>query len=378
MVSRWSWLHYGSLSLWLGTVGLALLSVPECQSVPKTGMSSSVAAVSARRSAISGLHGVALNVHRVTDARPFRNAIDEIAGLGADSLLIVTPMYQLDGSSSEIGRSRSRCPAPDVLEGLLQYAGERHGLQTALMPIVLLEKPRSNEWRGKIAPGDWDQWWESYTAQIVSFAKLAESAGVDLFFVGSELNSTERMTDRWEAAIAAVRRRFGGALSYSANWDRYQKVGYWEALDVIGVSAWYDVSPEGKYAANPRADDVGEGDPVARAWERIRDQLLGFAESQGRPLLITEIGYPSLPWGLRDPWNYIVKDGDGVEMPDEAVQVLGFEAFFSAWADTDDVMAAGFFCYEWEVGGGTRYGYGVKGKAAETVWQEAFEEISGK
>lgn len=380
MLRRVSWWQIGSVALWGATVMLTLSGLPQYRSVPVDSPSSASSAA-VDRSATTGMHGVAMNVHHVTDTGPFRDAIDETAALGADSLLIVTPMYQVDGSSSEVGHDRSRCPAPEVLEELLTYAGKRHGLKTGLMPIVLLEHPRSNEWRGRIAPSDWDGWWESYTAQIVSFGVMAERSGVDLLFVGSELNSTERMTDRWESVIAAVRGVFGGSVSYSANWDRYQKVGYWKWLDVIGVSAWYDVSPEGKYAISLYAaadDPEGRVDPVERAWERIRVQLLRFAGEQGRPVLISEIGYPSLPWGLKDPWNYVVKEGDGVSEPDYGVQAQGFNAFFAAWDDAwgVDALAAGFFCYEWKVGRGrTPFGYGVSGKPAEDVWRRAFREI---
>src|SRR5690606_37870715 len=99
-----------------------------------------------------------------------------------------------------------------------------------------------NEWRGAIGPDDWESWWLSYEREISALAELAERAGVDVFSVGAELNSTETMTDHWRRAIRLVRERFDGALVYSAARDRYGNVAFWGEVDLVGVGAFFPLS----------------------------------------------------------------------------------------------------------------------------------------
>lgn len=313
------------------------------------------------------LVGFAMNVHDVWDTAQYTEAIDEVVAFGANSLLITTPMFQDDGAASTIGRDPDRCPTIDELNTIVSHA-RRHGLRVAIMPVLLLRHPRSNEWRGRITPRDWDGWWASYSQQMIAFADLASRHDVDTLFVGSELNSTENMSTRWRALIADVRARFSGRLTYSANWDRYQKVQFWDALDMIAVSAWFELSDQ-------PLDETQDEQLVAR-WREIRDDLLRHARAQSRPLLLSEIGYPTVPWSLADPWNYVPKNGT---TPDPTGQARGYRAFFDAWSgirDTpDDGNLAGLFCYEWDVhraGGPDDFGYGIVGKPAYSIVADGF------
>ena len=105
--------------------------------------------------------------------------------------------------------------------------------------------------------------------------------------------------------------------------------------------------------------------------------------ARSRPLFITEIGYPSLPWALKDPWNYVnsseAKPGcRGRRRPAD-------RAFLSAWKDlltppraaapatapaapaARDDFFAGCYFYEWDPynsGGPDDTAYGVRGKPA--------------
>src|SRR3712207_7890009 len=45
------------------------------------------------------------------------------------------------------------------LADLIGHAKSRN-LRVVLMPIVLLDRPRGNEWRGVIKPESWDEWFE--------------------------------------------------------------------------------------------------------------------------------------------------------------------------------------------------------------------------
>ena len=99
-------------------------------------------------------------------------------------------------------------------------------------------------------------------------AELAIEAGVDLLSIGSELNTTEGQVSRWLALVDRIRSRYEGSLSYTANWDRFDKVGFWTLVDVIGVSAYFELERDRPDA--PVSD-------LVRAWAGPREQLAAFA-----------------------------------------------------------------------------------------------------
>jgi hypothetical protein len=313
------------------------------------------------------LLGFAVNAHHIGDLSLYLDAVDAIAELGANGLVVVTPMFQDRADSDEIRFLPDRCPTDAQLVAILRRA-RRRGLHTTLLPIVLLQHPGDDDWRGVIRPADPDAWWASYGRVVDRFVGVALAADVDALSVGSELNSMEREVRRWDGLITRVRERFGGALTYTANWDRYREVPFWSQLDFIGVSAYFELAP-----GNPQA-------PVERladAWRAERRRLLAFAAARDRPLVLMELGYPSLPWAAARPWDYVPQ---GDVRADHDAQARCFRAFFDAWspAFTSAGPALGVHCYAWDPyrhGEPTDTGYGVAGKPALDVIRDAFARI---
>lgn len=305
--------------------------------------------------------GFAMNLHYTEQLGEYRLGIDRLAQAGFDHLLILTPMFQKHGGSQDIRllRGPGRGPEAWQLTNLLSHA-QRRGLDTFLMPIVLFTEPRGNEWRGKIQPDNWDTWWASYRELIRIYLGIAQRHGVDGFVIGSELLSTEGHTRRWRELIAQARQRYSGLLTYSTNWDHYHNPRFWDDLDLIGMNAYHNLAPDGD-ASVPA---------MAQRWRDIRRNLAEFARQQGRPILITEMGYPSLPWAASKPWNYIAEDGLA---PDHQAQARAYRAFLHAWeplihARTEaNPTFYGVTFYKWDPyhrGGPEDTGYGVRGKPA--------------
>ena len=323
------------------------------------------------RTLIQPLRGFAISLHHTDQLDRYVQAIDEMAALGCNSIEIATPAFQTNGASQQIDiqTGSGRGPYREQLIELLHHAKSR-GLYTALMPQVLFTHPRGNEWRGKIHPDQWEPWWQSYQNMIDYFLDIAIETKVDLFSVGSELISTERQIDRWKTLIAHVRGRFNGLLTYSTNWDHYHVPTLWQHLDMIGVSGYWNLTSDAQH-------DPPTHEELTQRWIGIRDKLLAFAATQDRPILFTEVGYPSLPWALKDPWNYVNSD----DIPaDTHAQHRGYAAFLSAWdhrliENPDTRIMAGVFFYEWDPyheGGPQDSGYGVRGKPAFDLLKEWF------
>ena len=356
---------------WIGITALVVygLVLVSAAVTPDRAPASSVAPAS--RAAAEDLPqfvGFAINVHHVDQLYDYLRAIDDLAALGCNAVEIVTPMYQRHGASTEIARPTDKCPTDRQLRRILRHA-RRRGLRVNLMPIVLFSEPRGNEWRGKIEPDDWNAWWVAYVGEMLRFAGIAEAEGVDVLCVGSELLSTERQGGRWSDLIGRVRRRFTGRIAYSTNWDHYAAPTFWPHVDLVGINGYWRI------AADP---DAPMGEMVER-WREIRRQVLDFRERVDRPVLFTEIGYPSLPWALEDPWNYIATDQSATPR----VQARGYRAFLAAWDDLltggfDDSPLAGVMFYEWDLwhaGGEHDTGYGVRGKPALDLLRDKLDTL---
>ncbi len=316
------------------------------------------------------LIGFAVNLHYNDDRERYLQAIDDIADLGCNAVLFATPAFQTNGASSEIRieTGPGRGPYRERLIELIRRA-KQHGMATALMPTVLFTNPRGGEWRGKIVPDSWDKWWQSYHRMTDHFVAIANEAGVDLYVVGSELLTTEKHAQRWHKVIDRVRQRFDGALTYSGNFDAYADPTFWDKLDLVAMNAYFDLTVG-------HNDDHPPMEHLVEQWREHRKRAVAYAKSQGKPLLFTEMGYPSAPWGLKDPWDYMPYDDT---VADHAVQHDGYEAFFQTWSGdlkrtgahnaTSESSASfvGVFFYEWDpyrTGDAKDTRYGIRGKPA--------------
>jgi len=146
---------------------------------------------------------------------------------------------------------------------------------------------------------------------------------------GAEPDAVARINARsavlessWRALIADVRKVYDGPLTYAANFDQYDRVGFWDALDRIGINAYWSLRPGGREVAPedlPTALETG--------WESILGDIDAFRGAAGvgaMPVVFTEIGYTSRASGTVQPWA-----GTGfwleIEERDSALYVWGDE-----------------------------------------------------
>src|SRR5262249_42351812 len=173
--------------------------------------------------------------------------------------------------------------------------------------------------------------------------------GVELLSVGSELCSTESWRDRWYHLISKVERVYAGPLVYSANWDHYEPVSFWERVTYVGVTGYFELA---------RAAGAPE-EALTRTWDAARQRLTAFAASVGKPLLLTEVGYPSQKGSATRPWDYTATAPVDLEE-----QRRAYAAFASAWRGKAGL--AGVVFWDWGRPGGARDGsYTPRGQPAE-------------
>lgn len=240
------------------------------------------------------------------------DALDQLRGLGVDWVAI-HPYARIERD----GTVRHR-PAAGT-----GYLGRAVDISRAHQ-IGLFWKPHlaywgNYEWRGEIGFGDdeaaWQRFFGSYREFIVDQATFAAQAGVPLFAVGVELEKTVHREAQWREVIAAVRQVYAGEITYAANWDGVEKVTFWDAVDVIGVQAYFPLT-DGPLTDGPLADGSLDAAParelqaeVEASWDRHLAQLEALSRNHGGvPVLFTEIGYNRSPQAASEPWSYHVED----------------------------------------------------------------------
>ncbi|MEZ5990033.1 MAG: hypothetical protein R3F30_13070 [Planctomycetota bacterium] len=281
----------------------------------------------------------------------YHKQVDRVVSLGAEwlTLLVTCFVDKVDGDAVEFDPERT-VEAARFLE-TCAYARGR-GLRLKLLPIVLIRHAGEDDWRGTLRPRDPGAFWLSYDRFLCRWVDLARRGDVEMVSVGSELCSLERSQEAWERVIANARGRYGGWLTYSVNWDHYEVPRFWDLLDQVGMTAYFELT---KDPAAPYAELVA-------AWRRVRVQLEKASTRLGRRLVLTELGYPSQDGANTAPWNYYLapKEVDLEEQRD------CFRAFVEVMGDAPFLAGVHVFDF-FEEGGPEDHTYALWGKPAFDV-----------
>lgn len=171
-------------------------------------------------------------------------------------------------------------------------------------------------WAGDIAfetDEEWARFWQGYRTWILTLAEACKEA--DAFVIGTELDKTLHHEAEWRTLIADVRKVFKGSITYAANWTDYRRVSFWDALDVIGIQAYFPLSAK----ENPTEADIRKG------WENIIGELRTYSIAHNRNIVFTELGYNQSYIAAAKPWDYHVDD-EGARTIQEICWRVAFEA----------------------------------------------------
>lgn len=307
------------------------------------------------------MRGIALGLHGWEDDFDYCPMLDEIAAHHANWVALHVSFEQLTATSTTLLYPRGRDWMYDTLATVTSEAHARR-LSVMWFPIVLLSDPGEGEWRGKLAPASVDDWFDNYGEQLTSLAHHAKVHQVEAFSIGSEFASLEKYENHWRALIEQLREAYRGQLLYSANWDHYRKLPFWDAVDIIAISGYYELVDF--EAPSPTLEQL------EASWRRERHEIKRWLREhpEGTKFIFSEIGYPNLTTGARYPWDY-TRTAD----PSPVLQERCYRAFINVWRG-DDALDGVFF-YDWFYDPATygEYpaldpGYSPRGKpAAETL-----------
>ncbi len=284
--------------------------------------------------------------------------LGEIADVGASHVVLVWVWWQRDPRATTIAPIPSWSATEDQVTRTIRQARAR-GQHVTMFPIVRLSHGAPGEWRGKIAPVDEEAWWSSYGAYVARAAQLARDAGAQRLCVGSELLTRETMRGRWLELIDRVRVSAPDLeLMYSANWDHFRVVSFWDAVDVVGMTAYFELT----------RDPTPSVEALVGAWGPIRADLERWSAEIDRPIVITEVGYPSIDGGAAWPWDETRKAAIDLDE-----QTAAYRAFVRAWAGAERLR--GVYWWNWFGWGGPTDGnYTPRGKPAAGVIRGWYRE----
>ncbi|MCS7033800.1 MAG: hypothetical protein NZ561_07365 [Phycisphaerae bacterium] len=171
------------------------------------------------------------------------------------------------------------------------------GLKVLLKPHLWSREFHAGKWHGDIrmsSEADWDAWFANYTEYLLTNAKLARDTEADALCIGVELEAAADQEARWRKLIAEVRAVYGGPICYSAAFLEWPKIHWWDAVDVIGITAYWPVGPH----ANPTEADI------RARWTAIHSELEDFSREWNKSILFSEVGYTAAAGGAAEPWQH--------------------------------------------------------------------------
>jgi hypothetical protein len=319
-----------------------------------------------RRALVPQPRGMVLGLYAGLPDYDYGEELDRIAKTGA-TCVSLQAIYRMDtGQSSEIRRHPTSSPSEAALVLTFQQAKAR-GLRMMFFPTLNMRDEAENAewWRGNISPDNWDLWWQNYTAFNVRLATLAQAGGVEWFSLGTEMASTQAFPDQWRRLAAAVREVYKGKLVYSVNFDSHDSFTFGDCLDVIGINTYDPIAKYDEYPSDAQVRD---------AWWWVVYKARTLTARFQRPVMITEVGYPSVAHAHVGPWDFRTEKPLDLALQNHLLK--GAFGVLRHWSDGDAVF---FYLYgenlnQKPVGGPLDRTYAVWGKPAEATLLKYFRE----
>ncbi len=225
-------------------------------------------------------------------------------------------------------------PAPNWLTRPIREA-HKLGLKILIKPHIGYWGSKFS-WRGAIefqSDVEWQRFFKSYEKWVIELAKASKEA--DAFAVGTELDKTLSYDKEWRSVIAGVRKEFKGPLTYAANWTDYKRVGFWDALDQIGIQAYFPIlTKPSEVKSAPALSAIRQG------WKELRTTLVNYSKKIGKKIVFTELGYNRSSDAPYKPWEYQT-GGPEAELSQERCLQAALEVIQSEEAIT------GAFLWKW-------------------------------
>lgn len=283
-------------------------------------------------------------------------SLKKMGEVGIEYVSITPTHYQESFDSTEIKRTE-QTPSISSLVHVIKKSHEL-GLKVMLKPhIDLIDKYDGTYWRADIGfnnEQDWQKWFAEYNKIMKCYASMCEKYNVEIFCIGTELAFAAQKTSEWRGIIRSIRKIYSGKLVYAANWDNFKNIEFWNDLDYIGINAFFPLSQK----KDPSLQDLKNG------WDKWKQEIGTWQSKIKKPVLFTEIGYPSVWHAPNSPWQ-IPQSGNC----DLIIQAKCYIAFFeTVWKEP---WLAGVYWWKWDTnvyaGGKNNRNFTPQNKPAQRI-----------
>jgi len=293
-------------------------------------------------------------------------AMQEIVGTNANSIELAPRLFMQSRTSNEVLADPGKT---ESLENVATAIANAHALgMTVLLKPMLSSLDGAGP--GQLTPTDQAAFFESYTQQIVAFARVAEQAGAESFSIGNELSAFTgpQYRDVWTNLIDQVRSVYHGDITYSAATDEAHNVSFWDEVDFIGVNAYPPLTASMDPSVNEMIaawNNVPKDNYWAAAMEYQSpiDFFHSLATQYDKQVLFTEVGYRSLNGTNISPGGWRT---DGAT--DVKEQADAFNALFQVMSAHGGSWFQGMHIWSWDADNlYSPTGYSPMGKPAEQL-----------
>ena len=297
--------------------------------------------------------------------------IEQMDSIFANFISVIPRWFMDTGTSNTIYFDSSLTPSDSLVELTISMIHDA-GMYVMLKPHVDV---KDGTWRNAISPSNTDLWYDQYEAFITYYADIAAANGVDMFCLGTELDSmAAKDPTRWAEIIYAIQAILpdSAALTYAANWDDYNLVTFfYQDLDYFGLDAYFPLTTE----ANPSLASL------IASWDSCLTQLDSLYAAINKPIIFTEIGYSSRDFAAADPWHNCTWGDTCQHEANPELQALCYQAVFEVFSDSGAPQwFEGLFWWNWEVyadaGGLWDRNFTPQWKPAEDILRENFGLIT--
>jgi hypothetical protein len=282
----------------------------------------------------------------------------KMRAVGVDTVSINVWEFQDNKNSTEIAPDFSRYSSS---ESSIRHAIRRAkslGMKVMLKPNIDL---RDGTWRAEIVPSD--AWFAAYRGFIWKYATIAQQEGVDIMSIGTEFRDTEGWSDHWRGVASTVRNAFLGKITYATNHGDEQKIQWWDAVDYIGIDAYYVLSS----SPDPTLSELKS------VWKDRADAIEAWnLSSWNKPVLFTEAGYRSARGSASMPWDFTHQGTVDLTLQANCYDALLAEMTTRSWF-------RGVMWWNWETnpdaGGPLDNSFTPQGKPVEEVLRRYYDPV---
>jgi len=295
-------------------------------------------------------------------------SLEALSKTGAKWVSILTTWYQDKCSNTDIHPSEKTPSDESVIHAIKQ--AHSLGMKVMIKPHLDIIDTSDGSWRGEIGCStepDWQMWFEHYRDFVLHYAKICEENKVEIFCIGTELTSVSTIRENmWkEIVIKPVREVYSGPLTYAANWnEEYTHVKFWDALDYIGIDAYFPLSEKDK----PTLKELKKG------WEEWVTEMEEFQKKVNKPVIFPEVGYCAADWTAKTPWEELTGN---LNMK---LQADCFEALLETFWTKD--WFYGLYWWRWgtnkNFGGPNNRGYIFQNKPAQKIVEKWYKKSTPK